>query len=257
MSLRAVFWRSNLPFIRLNGPPGNCFVAKNAPRNDIHNGFETGLNSYRFPFVDGSLTGWKACPTVVCRPLPAFVYSFPIRGQSSPTGWKAHLTAVRLCSGRAGKPVLRLSASAPDGLESPSYGCPPLLQTGWKARLTAVRLCSRRAGKPVLRLSAFAPDRLGSPSYGCPPSAASQLTVLQARHKMKSRRTRNCNHAPDAENNCRQPGILYLPMPACSEIRRRAERVSPNRAGVYPSFLTTDFLNPFFLPIAQCTGATP
>jgi hypothetical protein len=34
-------------FIRLNEPLGDCFVAKNAPRNDIPNGFEAGLNSYR------------------------------------------------------------------------------------------------------------------------------------------------------------------------------------------------------------------
>jgi len=33
MSLRAVFWRSNLLFIRPAWPPGDCFVAKNAPRN--------------------------------------------------------------------------------------------------------------------------------------------------------------------------------------------------------------------------------
>jgi len=46
MSWRAVFRRSNLPFIRRNGPPGDCFVAKNAPRYDIHNSFEAELNSY-------------------------------------------------------------------------------------------------------------------------------------------------------------------------------------------------------------------
>jgi len=34
-------------FIRLNEPLGDCFVAKNAPRNDIPNGFEARLNIYR------------------------------------------------------------------------------------------------------------------------------------------------------------------------------------------------------------------
>jgi hypothetical protein len=42
------FWGKAISeFIRLNEPLGDCFVAKNAPRNDILNSFETGLNSYR------------------------------------------------------------------------------------------------------------------------------------------------------------------------------------------------------------------
>ncbi len=33
-------------FIRLNGPLGDCFVAKDAPRNEIPNSFDAELNSY-------------------------------------------------------------------------------------------------------------------------------------------------------------------------------------------------------------------
>jgi len=37
-------------------PLGDCFVAKNAPRHDIHNDFETGLNSYLFCMEDDDAT---------------------------------------------------------------------------------------------------------------------------------------------------------------------------------------------------------
>jgi hypothetical protein len=73
-------------------------------------------------FVDGLLrTGWKACPTAVRRPHS--LIRFPIRGRPAPDGLESlsygcspstfvdsFSHSWTACSGRAGKPVLRLFA---------------------------------------------------------------------------------------------------------------------------------------------------
>jgi len=40
------FLAKQFPLYQATWAAWDCFVAKNAPRHDIHNGFETGLKSY-------------------------------------------------------------------------------------------------------------------------------------------------------------------------------------------------------------------
>jgi hypothetical protein len=41
------FLAEQSPIYQADWPPGDCFVAKNAPRNDKHNSFDARLNSYQ------------------------------------------------------------------------------------------------------------------------------------------------------------------------------------------------------------------